>query len=238
MPRLKGYIYLAFVLSCSFSIARVSAQDSYYIEEPHMSFSGGLIFGTNFAQVDGDTYWGYHKVGLNTGATVYIHFSKRTGISMDLLYSGKGSRAASTVTSQNLGLVIEQYHIDLNYIEIPITFHLRQSAVIMDERRVIDFELGASYARLINSSEWAQTDYPVVIDPNVNYFNTDDINGIIGASTKLYKNLNVNIRYQYSLKTIRPVDRVPLGFSYGNGQYNNVCVLRLVYYFNNNSQQY
>jgi len=208
------------------------AQANYYVEEPHLSFEGGLIFGTNISQVDGDTYWGYHKVGLNTGATVYIHFSNKIGVSMDLLYSQKGSRAASASSSANFGTVIDQYHMDLNYVEVPVTFHLRQAVNFLDAKRVIDFEMGASYEYLIKTSEWAVIDQQtIVIDPVLNRFNNDDIEGVVGASIKLYKNLNLNMRYQYSLTMIRPADRVPIGFSYGSGQYNNLFVFRLIYYF-------
>ena len=207
------------------------AQDSYYIEDPHISFDGGIIFGTNFTQVDGDTYWGYHKVGLNTGGTVYIHFTPKIGVSMEMLYSEKGSRAASADMSQALGLYIMQYHINLNYIEIPLTFHLKEKVMIYEKKREMDFELGASYARLISYSEWAETDQPVLINHDINWFNSVDINYVVGASVKLLKNFYINARYQYSAVKIRSADRVPLGFSYGDGQYNNVCVLRLMYYF-------
>src|ERR1700744_4144942 len=76
------------------------AQSSYYIENPHTTFKGGLVLGTNFTQVDGDTYYGYHKIGLNTGGMVYVHFTQLFGVSMELLYSQKGSRAAMVTQSQ------------------------------------------------------------------------------------------------------------------------------------------
>jgi len=223
-------------LLCLFS-TQLFAQRSYYVEQAHLEFDGGLIFGTNFTQVDGDTYWGYHNVGLNTGATVYIHFTQRWGLSMDLLYMQKGSRSANTYTDPNLGLEIEQYGIQLNYVEVPVTFHFKQSLPVFENPAIVDFELGASYARLISSSEWAYMSQPFSTNPAINYFNNTDYNVVLGAAMKLYKNLNVNIRYQYSLTTIRPAARVPLGFSYGDGQYNNVCVLRLIYYFSHHKDE-
>ena len=51
----------------------------------------------------------------------------------------------------------------------------------MEKKRLMDFELGASYARIISASEWAETDQPVVIDPILNRFNTTDINYIVGV---------------------------------------------------------
>jgi hypothetical protein len=227
--------FLLFFLGSSLSSAW--AQSSYYVEQPHLEFEGGLIFGTNFTQIDGDTYSGYHNVGLNTGALVYIHFTQRWGISMELLYSQKGSRSATTVNDPNLGLEIQQYGIQLNYAEIPLMVHYRQKVALMENPVLTDFELGFSYSRLISSSEWAYMSQPFIINPSSNYFNNTDIEGVIGIATKLYKNLHVNFRYQYSLTTIRPASRVPLGFSYGDGQYNNVCVLRLIYYFSHHTQE-
>lgn len=207
---------------------RANAQSSYYVEPPHITFNGGLIFGTNFTQVDGDTYSGYHKIGINTGGVVYVHFTPKFGVSMELLYSQKGSRGMTDAYSTALGGYIGRYGMNLNYAEVPLLLHY----VLKIYDRDVDMEGGASYGRLIKSSEWVVSDQPVIIDPIQNRFNTLDLNYILGASIKLYKKLYVDSRYQYSIIPIRPTDRVPIGYSYGSkGQFNNLCVLRLMYYF-------
>jgi len=215
-------LLLITVYSCS------RAQDGYYIEDPHVTFKGGLIAGANFTQVDGDTYSGYNKVGLNAGGVVYIHFTQTFGISMELLYSQKGSRGVTDAESVNIGEYIQQYHMNLDYAEVPLLLHY----TTVYRKRKLDFEGGGSYARLIKSSEWVLSDQPVVIDPVLNRFNNNDFNYIVGASIQLYKQWYVNGRYQYSITDIRPTDRVPIGYSYGSkGQFNNLCVLRLMYFF-------
>ena len=84
----------------------------------------------------------------------------------------------------------------------------------------------------VNSSEEIISDQPVYIDPVANRFNTTDIDFVVGLTRKLYKNLLVNIRYQYSLTSFRPTERIPYGYSYGNqGQFNNLFNLRMVYVF-------
>jgi hypothetical protein len=212
-----------FILSSLFVCAHALAQSGYYLEDPKV-FNGGIIAGANFTQVDGDTYYGYHKVGLNVGAVVYVHFTEKFGASMELDYTQKGSRGESVSNSVSIGQYVEKYFMDLNYAEVPVTLHYKTHK--------IDIEAGVSYARLINSKEWVLTDQPVVIDPVANRFNTNDIDYIIGAARQVYKNLYVNARFQYSIISIRPAERVPYGFGYGSdGQFNNMLNLRLIYLF-------
>jgi hypothetical protein len=198
-------------------------QSSYYEETPKV-FSGGLILGANFSQIDGDTFYGYQKVGLNAGGVVYVHFTPRFGVSMELLYSQKGSRGELVTGSQTIGTYVEKYFMNVNYVEVPVTAHYLSYN--------FDFEAGLSYALLINSNEWVETDQPVVIDPVLNRFNTTDLDYIFGVSHKLYKKLYGNIRFQYSITSIRPPERIPINFGYGNeGQFNNLFNFRLMYMF-------
>jgi hypothetical protein len=202
---------------------QVYAKGGYYEEEPKV-FNGGLILGGNFAQVDGDTYYGYHKAGLNAGGQVYVHFTPKVGMTMELLYAQKGSRGETVLESPYLGTYVTKYFMNLNYVEVPVSLHLIGHG--------IDFEAGVSYARLINSNEWVLSDQPVVIDPVLNNFNTTDLEYIFGISRKLYKKLYGNIRFQYSITSIRPNDRIPINYGYGNdGQYNNLFSFRMLYLF-------
>ena len=212
------------ILCIIFSIhSRAVAQSNFYEPEQKV-FEGGLIGGLNFTQVDGDTFYGYHKVAINAGGVVYIHFSKVLGVSMELDYTRKGSRGELVTQSPVLGEYVAKYFMDVNYVEVPVTFH------VISHR--FDFEAGLSYARLLNSSEWIEADKPVVIDPVANRFNTSDLDYILGMSHKLYKNWYANARFQYSITSIRLPDRIPLGYGWGNmGQFNNMFSLRIMYLF-------
>jgi len=198
-------------------------QSSYYVEEPKV-FNGGLVGGPNFTQIDGDTFYGYHKVGINAGGVVYVHFSKVCGASLELDYSQKGSRGELVTQSPTLGEYVEKYFMNVNYVEVPATFHVLSHG--------FDFEAGISYGLLVRSSEWIEADVPVVIDPVANRFNTSDVDYLFGLMRKLYKGWYANARFQYSITSIRPWERVPAGFGYGSGgQYNNMFNLRLMYLF-------
>ncbi len=202
---------------------QLNAQSSYF-DESQKVFNGGLLLGANFTQVDGDSYYGYHKVGLNVGGVVYVHFTHSFGASMELIYSQKGSRGEDITGSPAFGTYVEKYFMDLNYIEVPVTLHYIYHN--------FDLEAGLSYAYLITSSEWIEADQPVVIDPVYNRFNSTDFEYVFGLGRKLYKKLYANIRFQYSIVPVRPTERVPLGYSYGNaGQFNNLFNLRFIYLF-------
>jgi hypothetical protein len=212
---------MLFFLFCALlAIEPSMAQDN---EVMHTKFEGGLVFGSCISQVDGDTYSGYHKIGLNTGGLVYINFTQSIGISMELLYVNKGSRGGVVNESPAVGTYIDKYYLNLNYVEVPLLFHLR----IME---YYDFEGGVSYARLIKSHEWAEADVPIYIDPTLAYFNSQDINYVLGASVRLSKHWVGNARFQYSIVPIRPWDRVlPRYGQYGVNQYNNTVSLRMIY---------
>ncbi len=213
-----------FVLSAVFFLMCTGIHAQNYYEETPKVFDGGLILGLNFAQVDGDTYYGFHKIGLHAGAQVYIHFSSKIGMTMDLLYSQKGSRGETVLESPYLGTYVTKYFMNINYAEVPVTLHYKEHG--------FDFEAGLAYSRLINSNEYILSDKPVSIDPVKNAFGTTDIEYVVGLTTKVYKKFHVNARYEYSVISIRPNDRIPVNYGYGNnGQFNNVFNLRMIYLF-------
>lgn len=214
-------IICLFFIVCSSLPAR--AQSNYYEEVPKV-FEGGLVLGGNSAQVDGDTYYGFHKIGLHAGGQVYIHFTPKLGVTMDLLYSQKGSKGNAVSQSQVVGTYIASYYMKLNYAEVPVTFHYREHG--------FDLEAGVAYARLINFSEGILEDKPVAIDPVNNAFGTSDLLYVVGMTVKAYKKIHVNLRYQYSILSIRPDERIPVNFGYGNkGQFNNLFNVRVIYLF-------
>jgi hypothetical protein len=206
----------AFVLPLRLQcLAQADATDKFKF------FEGGVVFGSNFTQVDGDTYNGYHKIAIQAGGTVYVHFSKLLGISMDLLYSQKGARGGNVKESIYLGTYIDKYYLNLNYVELPLTLHLKLR---------FDYEAGIAYCRLVKSKEWAEADVPVIIKPEVSFFSKEDFEYVGGISAKLGRGWRVGIRYQYSIHPIRIWERVPERYrQYGVGEYNNVVVLRVIY---------
>ncbi len=97
--------------------AEEDAKRSYDYLFSYKLFEGRLLLGANFSQLDGDTYAGYHKVGLNTGAEVYVHFNQAFGTSFELFYSQKGVRGGTVKESYTLGTYIDKYYLNFNYAQ-------------------------------------------------------------------------------------------------------------------------
>jgi len=198
---------------------------SYYIEDPR-TFYAGLIAGGNFSQVDGDSYAGYHKLGLNFGGIVYTHLAEHVAASLEILFSQKGARG-HRVQESGAGTFINAYRINLNYAEIPIQLNY------FDKRRS-HFGGGFSYSQLITAQERLDTNPPQQ-PGNTGYVNLEDypfkksdVNFILGGSLHMWKGLFFQGRFQYSLISIRK--NPPPGYSRAD-QFNNMWTLRLMYLF-------
>lgn len=199
---------------------------SYYIEQER-TFSAGAVFGTNFTQIDGDQYAGYHNIGLNFGGIVYAKFSRSVSASMELLYSQKGCKSHKTTPSNSYKYYITDYNAKLNYVEIP--FMIQYS-----DKRNSHIGIGASFAQLLGTTESGKLtedtlgQQPIAVDFEDYPFKKFDINILVGGTLHLYKGLYLNLRYQYSLMPIRT--NIPP--EYGRDkQYNNMWTLRLMYLF-------
>ncbi|MBS1774275.1 MAG: PorT family protein [Bacteroidetes bacterium] len=201
---------------------------NYYIENEN-TFFGGPVLGANFTQVDGDSYAGYHKVGLNVGGIVYSKFSDFMAGSVEILYTQRGSKSNGP---QKIGVAIganeiRNYSIKLNYAEIPVMLNF------FDKRRS-HISAGFSYAQLVSSKESITTDNPK-FDDTVKLdryaFKKSDISVVLGLNLRVYKGFYFNVRFQYSLVPVRK--GVYTGLARAE-QYNNSYVVRLVYLFGQN----
>jgi hypothetical protein len=218
--KLKNYIIL--ISTLFYSQSGIAQSRDFFLEDTR-TFYGGFVFGANFCQVDGDTYAGYNKVGLNGGGQVFVHLSPKILASVELLYSQRGARGLRAANSQYNGSYVSKYFIDLNYVELPLALHWAYNS---------KFHIGAggSYSRLLNSKEDIISDYPVYFDPNLYAFRKEDVSAFLNAGYQFGKNLFLSLRYQRSVKSVRDWEKIPLGLGYGaQGQYNNVVTFRVSY---------
>ena len=187
-------------------------------------FTGGLVAGINACQVDGDYLNGYHKLGINVGAVAFVNFTSKIAASLELLYSQKGSYSVSTNESPYFGTYFAKYSIHLNYAEVPVVFHY-----YITPRYHLG--IGASYNVLISSKEmYNDASFNTVIDPEVYPFNRHTFDALFSGNVALWRGLMLNVRYQYSLTTIRKLQNIPAGLGFEN-QKNNMFTFRLMYLF-------
>lgn len=184
-------------------------------------FFAGLEAGANFAQVDGDYYAGYHKAGLNFGGIGYMQFKPNWALSMELLFSQKGSKSDVNNPFGRDSVRLTSYNINLNYAEIPVMINYF-------DKRKSHVGLGVSYSQLLNSSESMTTSPAYNIDLSQYKFKKSDFQVVLSGSLHMWKGLFLNIKFQYSLAPIRT--DIPTGFARAN-QYNNLWTVRLVYLF-------
>ena len=194
-------------------------------------FNGQIIAGFNASQVDGDQLAGYDKVGLRVGPAVSARIKDKFGLTMEILYSQKGSKTKRA--DQTLDYNGRIYKLALNYAEIPILFNYT------DKGR-LRVSLGGSYSRLITAKETIY--YPLL---SVNVENQDvtdlylpaDFCWIADVNYLLSHHLGVGLRSDYSLLPIRnnggltALNPTSNPF-YRSRQYNNYIGVYFDYQFN------
>lgn len=187
-------------------------------------FTGGLVAGLNASQVDGDYLNGYHKLGISAGAAGYVSLAPRWAASLELLYAQKGSHAVRASESPYYGAYFAKYTIHLNYAEVPVLLHYRITPKY-------HFGIGASYNVLISSREdYNDANFTTTVDPELFPFARQTFDGILSGNMVLWQGLVLNIRYQYSLSTIRKFMDIPQGLGFQD-QKNNMFSFRLMYLF-------
>lgn len=184
-------------------------------------FKGEIIGGFNVSQVDGDEVYGFNRLGINAGAGVEIAFSDKWSVSLENLYSEKGSYQKKQFEDSITG----EYDLRLNYLEVPVMLHY-------NDKDRIKVGLGFSWGRLVKASE---TEQGGNVTPYIDSvpFNENDINILADFRFRLYKRLKLDFRYSYSVSKIREREF----FNYNNDtwirkQYNNLFSIRLIYVFN------
>lgn len=208
-------------------LANKASAQSYYVENKS-AFYGGLSLGSTFSQLDGDKFAGYRKIGFTGGAIVYAELAKKFATSLEILYTQKGAVSNRSESPETvLNYRVNKYAVKLDYVEIPVLFNYF-------DKRKSHFGLGASYSQLVSQRETVTTNpaLPTSVDLRDYPFKSADINGIASVNLYLTKGFFLNIRYQYSLFSVRDNVYPDLKRINGNGQHNNFWAFRLMYIFN------
>jgi hypothetical protein len=211
------------MIFCGVASAQLDDEtDGLYIEKPKI-FSVGLVGGVNFCQVDGDSYSGYHKTGFNFGGIGYARVYRHVALSFEILYSQKGAKSNTyRYSPQDSMTIIKDYGINLTYAEIPLMINY------FDQRKS-HFGIGASYNRLVNSTETMNTLPATNMDFTKYPFKKATYDLLVNAQMHVWKGLFFNIRFQYGLSPIRTVS--PPNLSRAQKQFSNLWTVRLMYLF-------
>jgi hypothetical protein len=185
------------------------------------AFHGGVLAGFTATQVDGDTYGGYNKAGFQGGVFVNTRLSELFSAQLEIKYTGKGAKKPVTSSDPDV------YTLTLHYIDMPLLASVKVKQIGSVELGVIPAYLFSAQGE--DNGGNLPSDYLVT-------FNKFDISSLIGININLFPKLWMNLRYTYSLTSIRPED-YPNGyytwfgklFGQKTGQYNN-CLTMGIYY--------
>ena len=181
-----------------------------------------LIFnaGLSPAQVHGDAYSGFNKVGVIGGLGVQNTINKQHSLSLSFWFIQKGAQKNPKPDKGDYNA----YYLNLNYLEVPFLYTYTQQKYL--------FDVGLSAGYLINYYE---------ADQNMNYtgkfpFEKFEYSVKIGLGYKINEKWFVNFRSSNSFITIRP-NRTKQAIYYNNilartfnkGYYNNILEFTIGY---------
>lgn len=169
----KYFLFIVFIFFCL--AHNLAAQDNL----PDQRFKGGVVFGVNLSQIDGDKLAGYNQPGINAGAAVSAILNKRWEIGIELLYSQKG---ANRTTTDQLSAAFDK--IRLNFVEAPILVHFHDWKFRVST--------GFSYARLLS--------YKIIDHTGEDTTDQQDLKSgnftfIIGADYFFRENWGIGVRW-------------------------------------------
>lgn len=180
------------------------------------SFKGGVMAGLVTSQVDGDTYSGYNRAGLNAGGYAGIDLSEKFALRMEMKFVQKGAYKRSNPDAGDF----ENYSLRLNYAEIPVMLKYKY-------KPKISFDAGAGFGYMAGS-EW-KDDYGVV-EGGVP-FSKFEISYNIGGYYNLTDRIAFNVRYSYSVLPVRKGIYGQRYILFSWGQFNNVLSFSFYYQF-------
>ncbi len=181
-------------------------------------FESGISLGIATSQYDGDGHGGFHKLGLNAGGYSVLKINKSFQVGFEINFVQKGARFIPDSANLNAN----EYLLKLNYVEVPL--------LVKYIYKKFKFETGFGIGFLLSSYE--ETNYvEITNDP----LKKNDFTFQLGISYPVFKLLEMNWRYSYSLIPVRQYEP-DKSFTIFKGDYNNVMSFTLRYTFGKKSE--
>jgi len=172
----KNYLIILLLLICS------------YFNSSAQVFKVGVIGGISGAQVEGDGYGGYNKLGFIAGGLVNTNLSEKMSVQFEIYFINKGSFDAAHPDKGDY----DSFSLNLNYIEIPVSLRHKYHKFMG--------EIGLYYAQLLSTSV---SDEFGPREINRFPFRGFDFGGLIGVYYQLNDHFIFNLRSKNSIIPIR-----------------------------------
>lgn len=193
----------------------------FFSQENKGAFNLLINAGLTPAQVHGDAYNGFHKVGFTSGIGVESVFSEKIKMSLSFLFIQKGAQKNQNPQKNDF----TAYYLNLNYLEVPVLLTYTQSKKYI-------FDVGVSAGYLINYYEATEIGNMTGKYP----FQKFEYSVKVGLGYNINLKLFVNFRSSNSFITIRP-NYTKQSIYYNNimarlfnkGYYNNILEFTLGY---------
>jgi hypothetical protein len=182
-------------------------------------FIGGITGGFTASQVDGDSYAGYNRLGLQGGVFVFTQLTPVFGARLEIRYASRGA-LYSVKDDPSV-----YYRLGLHYIDLPLSATASVGRFGAVEAGLVPGYLFAATGR--DASGKLPDDYLVA-------FRKFDLGTLLGVHVALTKKLSFSIRYSYSLFSIRDPDLAGSYYSWfgklfghSRGDFNNYLTTSL-----------
>ncbi len=189
-------------------------------------FNAGLIVGPTFCQVDGDSYYGFHQLGITAGAYASLPLEENFSVQMELKYSLLGAHSSHYEITERIP-PLKPYSLRLHYAEIPLMLQYNLGNFRVGGRPLdfLTLEAGVSADVRLKATEDVDADYQVT----TSRWNLFSATANAGVHVAFNDHLGIGARFMYSA--------VPCRFSgnpgwFYNQYYNKVVQITLTYNFN------
>ncbi len=142
------------------------------------NFFGSAVFGTNLSQIDGDDVAGFKRYNLSGGIKIDYPIKPAVDLSMELLYSGRGSKDVKRLVD-----------VKLDYIEIPFLISFRDWYIEKDKYDKVRADIGLSYGYLF------QANSNISFSRYVPNMKKNDLSFVIGGAYMFNRHVGVSVRY-------------------------------------------
>ena len=183
------------------------------------SFNAGLIVGPTFCQVDGDRYYGYHKLGVTAGGYVNLPVSEHFAAQMELKYSLFGAHSSAEEADWS---GYGEYNLSLHYAEIPLMLQYDFGHFTVYGKKLDFFSLEAGLSLDFLLKQYGEKDYSTA-SWKMNFFS---VTGNFGLHFDITDHFGLGARMMYS---ITPIQTNPTPQWFFNHAYNKVIQFTLTY---------
>ncbi|MEZ4895689.1 MAG: porin family protein [Saprospiraceae bacterium] len=159
-------------------------------------FSLGALAGLTLSQIDGDNLQGYDHFGLMGGISSTAHLADRFSLSVELMYSQRGSQSQKFRNPDYLDIPKK---VHLEYAEVNVLFHLYDWLNPSESFYHMDAFGGVSLGRLIRSTIIDKSVLPENFNNVAREFDTNDISVLLGVGYYIGKHWGLGFRFSRSL---------------------------------------